>query len=94
MVQWMCSRGAKSIIILSRSGRQHAGFAELDAYAKQSGLQLTVEACDITNAASLASALDAVKTKCPPIRGCINATMLIRVSLLPGHAAVPTETKH
>ena len=51
------------------------------------GVQVEAPACDVTNISSLEAVLRMAKQTMPPIKGCIQSSMVLRVSypsLLPG----------
>ena len=77
--RWMTTRGAKNLILLSRSGPKH-GFA--DAFRKEmegKGVNVATPACDITSVSSTEIAIkDCMKTM-PPIKGCFQAAMVLKV---------------
>jgi len=78
-VRWMADLGAKVIVALSRSGMRHPRAAQLVAEMKQRDIKLVVLACDVADAAVLRTALlDAAKGY-PPIRGMIQAAMVLQV---------------
>jgi NAD(P)-dependent dehydrogenase (short-subunit alcohol dehydrogenase family)/acyl carrier protein len=79
IAQWMVSRGARNLILVSRSGVQSP---ETRAFVKRlnhGGCQVIADACDIADENSLRRLLDTCKSM-PPIRGCIQSAMVLRVS--------------
>lgn len=80
IVEWLHARGARHIVILSRSGKESSHASKLLEFASSSGFQLLIESCDIRDSAALIEVLRVLKQQCPPIKGCINAAMVINVS--------------
>lgn len=78
----MASRGARNLILLNRSGvgsEIAVGFME---ELKANGVHAEAPKCDVTSADSLTAVLaDCAKTM-PPIKGCIQGSMVLRVCCL------------
>jgi hypothetical protein len=77
----MITKGAKNIIALSRSGACNEEAVQFLDDMKTSGIRLEAPACDITDASVLSQVLNTAMTYMPPIKGCIQAAMVIRDSL-------------
>jgi hypothetical protein len=77
---WMAERGARNIILLSRSGivTEEAG-ATLKAL-KDTGCSAHVFTCDVSDEARLTQVLDECKSTLPPVRGLIQGAMTLEVS--------------
>jgi len=75
----MANRGAKNLILLSRTGATRASAIELvtDLEAKQ--VNVATPPCDATNAETLRLALNDCLTYMPPIKGCIQGSMVLKV---------------
>jgi NAD(P)-dependent dehydrogenase (short-subunit alcohol dehydrogenase family) len=82
IAHWLVDRGARNLILLSRSGNQnvYAGVTTKDLQEK--GATVLTPACDITDRAALASTLESCSRTMPPIKGCIQASMVVSVSRL------------
>jgi hypothetical protein len=81
IIRWMATKGAKSILALSRSGNRSkvaTGFVE---EMKAAGVHVETPACDITDIAALRHTLSSVADRMPPLKGCIHAAMVIRDNL-------------
>ncbi|KAI1173240.1 hypothetical protein F4777DRAFT_458242 [Nemania sp. FL0916] len=79
IIKWMADRGAKHLVVLSRSGPVSAAAVELVSDLAARGVKVFGPKCD----ASSATALAAVIKECgaqgmPPIKGCINAAMVLQ----------------
>jgi hypothetical protein len=81
IARFLAQHGAGGILLLSRRKLEHAdkGFiSELQAY----GSVVEVAQCDITSLESLGTALKIMQDKMPPIRGVIQAAMVLSVHKL------------
>ena len=79
----MVARGARNLILLSRSGAVREPSLVLLSEMRAKGINIQTPACDISDSKSLASALAESKRLTPPIKGCIQAAMVLKVSLTP-----------
>jgi hypothetical protein len=74
IAQWMASRNAKHLILLSRSQqRSEAAEVLLTQLAKQ-GVEVATPVCNVSQQDELVLALESCKSM-PPIKGCIQAAM-------------------
>ncbi|KAF2804409.1 reducing type I polyketide synthase [Mytilinidion resinicola] len=81
MARWLVHRGARNLILLSRSGPHGSEQAqEMLAEMCEAGVNVQCPSCDITELSSLRSALLECSKTMPPIRGCIQAAMVLRDS--------------
>jgi short-subunit dehydrogenase len=75
----MASRGAKNLILLSRTGATRESAMELVADLEAKQVNVATPPCDVTNAETLESALNKCLTHMPPIKGCIQGSMVLKV---------------
>ncbi|OGM50472.1 putative polyketide synthase, partial [Aspergillus bombycis] len=78
-VHWLVSRGARNLLLLSRSGADSnpEGRKLLDQLHGH-GVKALAPACDVSDAQSLRKALDACQLQMmPPIKGCIQGAMVL-----------------
>ena len=81
IARWMASRGARHMVLLSRSGGStESGKAILDELSA-TGIHVEAPACDITDLGLLSRVLKDCSERMPPIRGCVQSTMVLRVGL-------------
>ena len=83
----MVSRGAKFLILLSSSAKQSY---EIDTFLtdiRAAGVTLAVPVCDISDSALLSIVIGECRQTMPPIKGCVQAAMVLKVSV----ALWPTE---
>ncbi|KAJ0424608.1 hypothetical protein BJY00DRAFT_326526 [Aspergillus carlsbadensis] len=94
--RWMVSRGARHLLILSRSGARNESARKLVEELSSLGARVHAPACDI----SQADAVQGVLAECnaaglPTIRGCIQCTMVLRDAIFTNmtHDAFTTSTR-
>ncbi|KAI1749775.1 KR domain-containing protein [Xylaria castorea] len=78
IARWLVTRGARFLILLSRSGPRKKGSVELADQLKASGVVLETPMCDMTDLALLHMVLQDCSQRMPPVRGCIHATMVLK----------------
>ncbi|KUJ19541.1 reducing type I polyketide synthase [Mollisia scopiformis] len=77
--RWMVARGARNLILLSRSGpASNVKAQELLAELRKKGVHVVAPACDITCLPSLQKILDDYKDEMPPIMGCFQGAMVLK----------------
>lgn len=75
----MVDRGAKHLIVLSRSGPVSEAATELVSKATSKGVTVFAPKCDASSTTSLAEVLKECEVRAmPPIKGCINAAMVLQ----------------
>ena len=77
---WMMERGAKNVLLISRKAESHLNRAELLSKANEYGSNLQIRNCDISIETQLIKLLDGISKTLPPIRGVVNAAMVLDVS--------------
>jgi NAD(P)-dependent dehydrogenase (short-subunit alcohol dehydrogenase family) len=75
----MVSRGARNLVFLSRSGAKRKPAEQLVKELESRGCRILAEVCDVSSEDSIRRSLDNCKTL-PPIKGCIQAAMQLKVS--------------
>ncbi|EFQ36689.1 KR domain-containing protein [Colletotrichum graminicola] len=80
IIRWMYTRGAKHFIILGKSGIAKAGAAKFIQELELGGARVWAPACDLSDRNLLQSILNEATTKMPPIKGCIQAAMVLHDS--------------
>jgi hypothetical protein len=82
IARWMASRGARYLILLSRSGLKASSSQTLANELRQLGVKVAAPPCDVSDADALRSALaHCAEEGMPPIKGCIQAAMVLRDSI-------------
>ncbi|KAK6495993.1 hypothetical protein TWF481_002022 [Arthrobotrys musiformis] len=77
--RWMAERGAKNLVLLSRSGPKTEEAKDLVRELRAMGVNCVAPACDITNRNMLYKTLQSLDI--PPIKGCIQSSMVLRSAL-------------
>ncbi|KAL9001809.1 MAG: hypothetical protein Q9188_005223 [Gyalolechia gomerana] len=80
IASWMAERGARHLILLSRHGPRTA-VREFLTNLKSQGVNVATPACDITDKTAIRRTLDECMLTMPRIKGCIQASMVLKVSL-------------
>lgn len=77
--RWLAQRGAKHLMLLSRSGASgSAASQELVDDLTADGVNVATPRCDIANLASLQAVVAECAQTMPPIKGCLQASMVLR----------------
>ena len=79
IAKWMVSRGARCLLLLSRSGVQSEKSRQFIEELKLSGVKVEAPACDIAHLAVLKSTLEKCEASLPPVKGCVQAAAVLRV---------------
>ncbi|PWY75103.1 polyketide synthase [Aspergillus heteromorphus CBS 117.55] len=74
--RWLVERGARNLILLSRSGQASPHARSLVEELAGKGARVVTPSCDITDAAALQGVLDEY-SHLPPIKGCVQASMVV-----------------
>ncbi|GLB14084.1 type I Iterative Polyketide synthase (PKS) [Aspergillus tubingensis] len=78
VAQWMVRRGARYLILLSRSGPRNEASRRMIEELEARGITVCEPACDIIDMTVLQQVLDECKQTMPPIKGCIQMTGVLR----------------
>ncbi|KAF2465949.1 BcPKS1, polyketide synthase [Lindgomyces ingoldianus] len=79
--RWMTERGARNLILLSRSGPKSQSAKDLIRDLEAQGKQVEALPCDVACRSTLSSTLSQCLQKLPPIKGCIQGTMVLKDAL-------------
>ncbi|KAF5639068.1 polyketide synthase [Fusarium sp. NRRL 52700] len=79
--RWMTSRGAKNLILLSRSGTTRPAAQELMKELEEAGVTASAPQCDVSDRAALERVLSECAKTMPPIKGCIQGSMVLKDSI-------------
>ncbi len=80
--QRLVARGAKNLVLLSRSGPASLEAAAAIADFNLHGVQVHAVACDVTDWAALESVFNHIAVNMPPLRGIIHAAAVIEDGLI------------
>ncbi|KAJ5539524.1 hypothetical protein N7513_007856 [Penicillium frequentans] len=81
LARWLVSRGARYLILLSRSGPRTTEASNLIHELKKQGATVATPQVDVGHLAKLRQVLADLSSSMPPIRGCISGTMVLRDKL-------------
>jgi NAD(P)-dependent dehydrogenase (short-subunit alcohol dehydrogenase family) len=81
MAKWMVSKGAKTIVLVSRSGELRGKAKEQIDALNETGANIVVRSCDVANRASVDELVSEGLSGLPPVRGIIHGAMVLHVSL-------------
>ncbi|KAI1772330.1 hypothetical protein F4818DRAFT_444554 [Hypoxylon cercidicola] len=77
VTEWMVRNGARHLILLSRSGAKSQAARDLVDKLIQDGVQVWAPQCDVANSDAFKAMVVEAQGFMPPIRGCIQASMVI-----------------
>ncbi|KAK8037713.1 hypothetical protein PG991_001059 [Apiospora marii] len=77
ILAWMVARGAKNLIVPSRSGAASHAAAKAVRELRAKNITILTPKCDVASSESFIESLDNWKKLMPPIRGCINLAMVL-----------------
>lgn len=81
LVDWMVGRKARHFILLSRSGAANNGAAkEMISRHAANGVEINAPSCDVADENAVRSVFEGLSQTMPPIKGCIQGSMVLRVS--------------
>ncbi|KAI0024632.1 hypothetical protein F4780DRAFT_795163 [Xylariomycetidae sp. FL0641] len=83
IMKWMADRGAKHLIVPSRSGASSKAATQLVAELTARGVQVVAPRCDVSDAESLSKMLGECQKTMPAIKGCINGAMVLQDAVFP-----------
>lgn len=78
ILSWMADREAKHLIVPSRSGATSKPAMDLISDLTSRGITITTPKCDVSSLDSLTQVVEEASHTLPPIKGCINATMVLQ----------------
>jgi phthiocerol/phenolphthiocerol synthesis type-I polyketide synthase C len=85
--QWLVSRGARNLVLISRSGPSSNEAKAAVAELKAEGVRVHAAACDATDEKALAALFAVLSTEMPPLRGVVHAAVVIEDGLIRNTAA-------
>ncbi|KAF4335671.1 polyketide synthase [Fusarium beomiforme] len=78
IIKWMVDRGAKHLIVPSRSGAASPAATQLVAELTSRCVDIVAPQCDMSIREDVAAMLEDCARTMPPIKGCINAAMVLQ----------------
>ncbi|KAI1101229.1 hypothetical protein F4804DRAFT_16950 [Jackrogersella minutella] len=80
MARWMVSRGARHLVLVSRSGSATGKVKELIDEAVTSDAEIVVRRADVANRSSVEELINHGLAGLPPVRGVIHGAMVLRMT--------------
>jgi NAD(P)-dependent dehydrogenase (short-subunit alcohol dehydrogenase family) len=80
MARWMAHKGARHIVLVSRSGSVTGKVKELVDELASFGASVIVRRCNVADRAEVDSLVNEGLQGLPPVRGVVHGTMVLRVS--------------
>jgi len=80
--QWLVSRGARHLVLVSRSGVTTPEAQAVIAQLANEGVTVRAEACDVSDLKAISSLLSEVAVTLPPLRGIVHAAAVIDDGLI------------
>ena len=80
--QWLVSKGAKNLVLLSRSGAASAEAQIAIADFKLGGVNVWPTICDVTSEEALGNVFAHIAANMPPLRGIVHAAVVIEDGLI------------
>jgi NADPH:quinone reductase-like Zn-dependent oxidoreductase len=77
MSRWMIEKGARHIVLISRSGKATGKVGQLVEEAKSQGAQVVVKPCDVSDKAQVERLIKEGISHLPPVKGVIHAAMVL-----------------
>lgn len=81
IIRWMVARGARNLVVLSRRGAADDAAKALVDEVQAGGAKIITPCCDITDLQSLQQVLGKALEGLPAVKGCIQASTVLRVRL-------------
>jgi NADP-dependent 3-hydroxy acid dehydrogenase YdfG/acyl carrier protein len=77
MSKWMISRGARNLVLVSRSGSATGKVKQLIDDAASQGANVVVRRCDVANPADVEDLVNQGLEGMPPVRGLVHGAMVL-----------------
>jgi hypothetical protein len=81
----MAAKGARNIVLVSRSGSVTGRVKELVDELGAIGTNVVVRRCNVVNKSEVDELISSILGDLPPIRGVVHGTMVLRVRFLRTH---------
>ncbi|KAF2798819.1 reducing type I polyketide synthase [Melanomma pulvis-pyrius CBS 109.77] len=78
VARWLADRGARNLLLLSRSGPRKESAQALMKELAARGVVARAPVCDVTDFEAVKKVIDECAQEMPPIKGCVQASMVLR----------------
>jgi len=82
IAKWLVTRGARHLVLVSRSGVKTEKARQAVAAMEKAGAQVRVESVDVSDAEQVNALIDRVKQQMPPLAGVVHCAMVLDDGLL------------
>lgn len=82
IIGWMVERGARSFLVLSRSGASSEAAQDFCLEMRKRSVRLLAPSCDISSENVVTEVMGKYAQIMPPIKGCIQSAMVLKVRLV------------
>jgi acyl transferase domain-containing protein/NADPH:quinone reductase-like Zn-dependent oxidoreductase/acyl carrier protein len=89
--QWLATKGARHLVLISRSGPKSEEAKHAIATLKDHGVHIYAVACDVTDQEALSNLLQHIHQTMPPLKGIVHAAMVISDGLIQNMDAAQIE---
>ena len=79
MARWMVSRGARYLVFISRKSASTETARALVKELSEKGCVVSAIACDVSDKVALEEIVSECEKTMPPIKGCIQGAMQLKV---------------
>ncbi|KAJ5721630.1 uncharacterized protein N7483_009564 [Penicillium malachiteum] len=79
--QWLAAQGARNLVLLGRSGPKTQEALDLIQQLEAIGVRVYAPPCDVMDAVAVQIVMNEVSKTMPPIRGCVQGSMVLRDQL-------------
>jgi len=79
---WLVEKGAKSLVLISRSASVDEAAANTIEQLQAQGVQVFVRACDVTDEIALNGLVAEIQQEIPPLKGLVHAAMVLDDGLI------------
>jgi NAD(P)-dependent dehydrogenase (short-subunit alcohol dehydrogenase family) len=83
MAEWMVQKGARHLVLLSRSGTLRGQAVSQIEALRRTGVNVVVRSCNVSNREEVEDLVQHGLSDLPPIRGVIHGAMVLHVSQSP-----------
>ncbi len=80
--EWLVEKGARNLILLSRSGASAKEAQEVIQIMEKQGVKIYAKPCDVTDKAALKAVFKNIKAAMPPLKGIVHAATVIDDALV------------
>lgn len=87
MAKWLVSKGARNLVLISKSGPVHDEAKHATMVMKSKGICLKACAVDVTDDSEIQKLFAEIEAEMPPVRGVIHGAMVLQDGLIAGLTA-------